>query len=351
MAKEKKDPPSHKATEGQSKKEFKKEAEKEAKAVDNVVNEIKERFGEGAIMTMREVHAVNVDVIPTGSIAMDMALGVGGMPRGRIIEIYGAESSGKTTLALHVIAEAQKKGGTCAFVDAEHAMDPDYAKRVGVDVDDLLISQPDSGEQALQIVETLVKSEKIDVIVVDSVAALTPRVEIEGEIGDQHMGLQARLMSQACRKLSSIMSKTNTMVIFLNQTRMKIGMVFGNPETTPGGLALKFYASVRINLARTAQIKSGDEIIGNRVKAKIVKNKVAAPFKTAEFDIYYNEGISKSGDALRAGLLTGSIKQSGSFFTFEGQKIGQGTEAAKAFLKENKDVMKKIKEEAMKIKE
>ena len=331
------------------KKESKKEeAQKQAKDVDNVVNEIKERFGEGAIMTMREIHAVNVDVIPTGSIAMDLALGVGGMPRGRIIEIYGAESSGKTTLALHVIAEAQKKGGTCAFVDAEHAMDPDYAKRVGVDVDDLLISQPDSGEQALQIVETLVKSEKIDVIVVDSVAALTPRVEIEGEIGDQHMGLQARLMSQACRKLSSIMSKTNTMVIFLNQTRMKIGMVFGNPETTPGGLALKFYASVRVNLARTAQIKSGDEIIGNRVKAKIVKNKVAAPFKTAEFDIYYNEGISKTGDALRVAIDRGLIKQSGSYFTINGEKMGQGTEGAKAYLKEHPEVMKNIKSEVMK---
>jgi len=331
------------------KKETKKEdIKKEAKEVDNVVNEIKERFGEGAIMTMREIHAVNVDVVPTGSIAMDLALGVGGMPRGRIIEIYGAESSGKTTLSLHVIAEAQKKGGTCAFVDAEHAMDPDYAKRIGVDVDDLLISQPDSGEQALQIVETLVKSEKIDVIVVDSVAALTPRVEIEGEIGDQHMGLQARLMSQACRKLSSIMSKTNTMVIFLNQTRMKIGMVFGNPETTPGGLALKFYASVRVNLARTAQIKSGDEIIGNRVKAKVVKNKVAAPFKTAEFDIYYNEGISKSGDALRVAIDRGLIKQSGSYFTYNGEKMGQGTEGAKAYLKEHPEVMKSIKTEVMK---
>jgi recombination protein RecA len=321
----------------------------ENKALNSALDEIKERFGEGAIMTMREIHAVDVDVVPTGSIAMDLALGVGGMPRGRIIEIYGAESSGKTTLSLHVIAEAQKKGGTCAFVDAEHAMDPDYAKRIGVDIDNLLISQPDSGEQALQIVETLVKSEGIDVIVVDSVAALTPQREIEGEIGDQHMGLQARLMSQACRKLSAIMSKTNTMVIFLNQTRMKIGMVFGNPETTPGGLALKFYASVRVNLARTAQIKSGDEIIGNRVKAKIVKNKVAAPFKTAEFDIYYNEGISKSGDALRAGLLSGIIKQTGSYFTLEGEKIGQGTEAAKAYLKEHKDAMKKIKEEAMKV--
>jgi len=331
------------------KKESKKEEkEKQAKDVDNVVNEIKERFGEGAIMTMREIHAVNVDVIPTGSIAMDLALGVGGMPRGRIIEIYGAESSGKTTLSLHVIAEAQKKGGTCAFVDAEHAMDPDYARRIGVDVDNLLISQPDSGEQGLQIVETLVKSEKIDVIVVDSVAALTPRVEIEGEIGDQHMGLQARLMSQACRKLSSIMSKTNTMVIFLNQTRMKIGMVFGNPETTPGGMALKFYASVRINLTRTAQIKAGDEIIGNRVKAKIVKNKVAAPFKTAEFDIYYNEGISKSGDALRVALDRGLIKQNGSYFTYNGEKMGQGTEGAKNYLKEHPEVMKAIKDEVMK---
>jgi len=331
------------------KKEDKKaEAEKQAIGVNNVVNEIKERFGEGAIMTMREIHAVDVDVVPTGSIAMDLALGVGGMPRGRIIEIYGAESSGKTTLSLHVVAEAQKKGGTCAFVDAEHAMDPDYAKRLGVNVDDLLISQPDSGEQALQIVETLVKSEKIDVIVVDSVAALTPRVEIEGEIGDQHMGLQARMMSQACRKLGAISAKTNTMIIFLNQTRMKIGMVFGNPETTPGGMALKFYASVRVNLARTAQIKSGDEIIGNRVKAKIVKNKVAAPFKTAEFDIYYNEGISKTGDALRVGIDHGLIKQSGSYFTFNSEKMGQGTEGAKAYLKEHPEVMKTIKTEVMK---
>ena len=325
-----------------------KPVEKENKALNSAIDEIKERFGEGAIMRMKEVRAVNVDVIPTGSIAMDMALGVGGMPRGRVIEIYGAESSGKTTLSLHVIAEAQKKGGTCAFVDAEHAMDPDYARRVGVNVDDLLISQPDSGEQALQIVETLVKTATVDVIVVDSVAALTPQREIEGEIGDQHMGLQARLMSQACRKLSGIMAKSNTMVIFLNQTRMKIGMVFGNPETTPGGLALKFYASVRVNLARTAQIKSGDEIIGNRVKAKIVKNKVAAPFKVAEFDIYYNEGISKSGDALRTGLNIGFIKQAGSYFTLEGEKIGQGTEAAKTYLKEHPEAMKKIKEEAMK---
>lgn len=325
----------------------KEEAIERDKHLTAALDEIKEKFGEGAIMKLSEAHAVNVDVIPTGSIAMDLALGVGGMPRGRIIEIYGAESSGKTTLCLHIVAEAQKKGGICAFVDAEHAMDPDYAKRLGVNVDELLISQPDSGEQALQIVETLVKSEKVDLIVVDSVAALTPQREIEGEIGDQHMGLQARLMSQACRKLGAIAAKTNTMVIFINQTRMKVGMVFGNPETTPGGLALKFYASVRVNLARTAQIKSGDEIIGNRVKAKVVKNKVAAPFRVAEFDIYYNEGISKSGDALRAGLANGLIKQSGSFFTFEGEKIGQGTEAAKAWLKEHKDAMAKIKKEAL----
>lgn len=325
----------------------KEEPKKENKALNSAIDDIKARYGEGAIMKLSETRAVNVDTIPTGSIAMDMALGVGGMPRGRIIEVYGAESSGKTTLCLHIVAEAQKKGGVCAYIDAEHAMDPDYAKRLGVNINDLLISQPDSGEQALQIVETLVNTKNVDVIVVDSVAALTPQREIEGEIGDQHMGLQARLMSQALRKLSSITAKSNTMIIFINQTRMKIGMVFGNPETTPGGLALKFYASVRVNLARTAQIKSGDEIIGNRVKAKVVKNKVAAPFKVAEFDIYYNEGISKSGDALRAGLASGMIKQSGASFTLEGEKMGQGTEAAKTYLKEHPEAMKKIKTAAM----
>lgn len=318
--------------------------DKKNKNLESAVNEIKERFGEGAIMRLSETTAVNVDTIPTGSIAMDMALGVGGMPRGRIIEIYGAESSGKTTLCLHIVAEAQEKGGICAYIDAEHAMDPDYAKRLGVNIDDLLISQPSSGEQALQIVETLVKTENVDVIVVDSVAALTPQREIEGEIGDQHMGLQARMMSQACRKLSSIAAKSNTMIIFINQTRMKIGMVFGNPETTPGGLALKFYASVRINLTRTAQIKSGDEIIGNRVKAKVVKNKVAAPFRTAEFDIYYNEGISKSGDALRAGLAGGMIKQTGNTFTIDGEKMGVGAEVAKNYLKEHPEAIEKIKQ-------
>jgi len=335
MTKEKKDPPSRKASEGQDKNEN--------KALHSAIDEIKERFGEGSIMMMREVQAVNVDVVPTGSIAMDLALGVGGMPRGRIIEIYGGESSGKTTLSLHVIAEAQKKGGTCAFVDAEHAMDPDYAKRIGVNTDDLLISQPDSGEQALQIVETLVKTGDIDVIVIDSVAALTPQREIEGEIGDQHIGLQARMMSQAMRKLTAIMAKTKTIVIFINQTRQKVGMVFGNPETTPGGLALKFYASVRVNLTRTAQIKSGDEIIGNRVKAKVVKNKVAAPFRTAEFDIYYNEGISKAGDALRTGLNSGAIKQSGAFFSLDGERIGQGTEASKTWFREHPEAMEKIR--------
>ncbi len=340
MKDKKLDPPSHKASGGQSKKT---EEEKHNKNLESAMAEINERFGEGAIMKLRDAHAVNVDVIPTGSIALDYALGVGGIPRGRIIEIYGAESSGKTTLCLHIVAEAQKKGGICAYIDAEHAMDPEYAKRLGVNTDDLLISQPSSGEQALQIVETLVKTENVAVIVVDSVAALTPLREIEGEIGDQHMGLQSRMMSQACRKLSSITAKSNTVIIFINQIRMKIGMVFGNPETTPGGLALKFYASVRINLSRTAQIKSGDEIVGNRVKAKIVKNKVAAPFRIAEFDIYYNEGISKSGDALRAGLSNGIIKQTGNTFTLDGEKMGVGTESAKAYLKENPEAMEKVK--------
>jgi recombination protein RecA len=331
------------------KKEKKEIGAVESKALTSAINEIKERFGEGSIMKLSETSKVNVDVIPTGSIAMDLALGVGGVPRGRIIEVYGAESSGKTTLCLHIVAEAQKKGGVCAYIDAEHAMDPDYAKRLGVNTSDLLISQPSSGEQALQIVETLVKSEKVDVIVVDSVAALTPQREIEGEIGDQHMALQARMMSQACRKLSPLAAKANTIIVFINQTRMKVGMVFGNPETTTGGLALKFYASVRVNLTRTAQIKSGDEIVGNRVKAKVVKNKVAAPFKVAEFDIYYNEGISKSGDALRAGLLSGVIKQTGNTYMLDGEKMGVGTEAAKQYLKEHPAEIEKIKQQAMEV--
>ena len=320
---------------------------KEKRQLESTVAEIKQRFGEGSIMTLKDTRHSNVETIPTGSISLDLALGVGGLPKGRVVEIYGTEMSGKTTLALHILAEAQKKKGVGAFIDAEHALDPDYAKRIGVKVDNLLISQPDSGEQGLQIVETLVKSGEVDVIVVDSVAALVPRTEIDGEIGDFQIGLQARLMSQALRKLAGVISKTDTIVIFLNQTRMKIGRFFGNPETTPGGLALKFYASVRINLRRIAQIKHGDEIIGNRAKAKIVKNKVAAPFKTAEFDIYYNEGISYFGDILSTGIKQGSIKRSGSWYQYEDVRLGQGAEASRQFLKGNPDIAKKIKKTIM----
>lgn len=312
------------------------------KNIEDTINEIKEKFGEGTIMRLGEVKKVDVDVIPTGSFSLDIALGVGGMPRGRIIEVYGPESSGKTTLALHMVAQAQKKGGLAAFVDAEHALDPEYAKRIGVKINDLLISQPDSGEQALQIVESLVKSKSIDVIVVDSVAALTPRAEIEGEIGDQFIGLQARLMSQAMRKLNSIIAKTNTIVIFINQIRMKIGIMFGNPETTPGGKALKFYASVRIDLRPIAQIKKGEEIIGSRIKAKVVKNKVAPPFKIAEFDIMYNEGISYIADVINAGIRYGVIKKTIASYTYGDNKIGQGFEKAKQFLQENPLILKQL---------
>jgi len=323
---------------------IKKKVEKtEPGDLQEAVDEIKQRFGEGAIMKLKEVRPVDVDVIPTGSISLDVALGVGGVPRGRVIEIFGPESTGKTTLALHILAEAQKKGGVGAFVDAEHALDPDYSKKIGVNVDDLLISQPDSGEQALQIIETLVKSGEVDVIVVDSVAALVPQAEIAGEMGEFQIGLQARLMSQALRKLSGIISKTKTVVIFLNQTRMKIGILFGNPETTPGGLALKFYASVRIDLRRIAQIKHGDEIIGSRIKAKIVKNKVAPPFKTTEFDILYNEGISYLNDILNTGIKSEIIKRAGSWLQFEDTKLGQGVEGSKEFLRQNPGITKKIK--------
>lgn len=317
----------------------------EKKDLNEAIEEIKQRFGEGAIMKLKEAKPASVEAIPTGSISLDMALGIDGVPRGRVVEIYGGESAGKTTLALHILAEAQKQGGVGAFVDAEHALDPDYAKKIGVNIDDLLISQPDSGEEALQIIETLVRSGEIDVIAVDSVAALVPRAEIAGEMGEFQIGLQARLMSSALRKLSGVIAKTKTVVVFLNQTRMKIGVVWGNPETTPGGLALKFYASVRIDLRRTAQIKKGEEIIGNRVKAKIVKNKVAAPFKTAEFDIYYNEGISKLSDIINSGLKFGIIKKSGSWLQYEDKKLGQGMEASKDFLKENPETVKKIKKE------
>ena len=325
----------------------KKEPKKYAVDLQEALAEIKQRFGEGAIMKMSEAKPVNVDVIPTGSISVDMALGVGGVPRGRVIEIYGPESTGKTSLALHIVAEAQKRGGVGAFVDAEHALDIEWAKRLGVKVDDLLISQPDSGEQALQIVETLVRSGEIDVLVIDSVAALTPKAEIAGEIGEFQIGLQARLMSAALRKLSGLVAKTKTSVIFLNQIRMKIGVMFGNPETTPGGLALKFYSSARIELRRIAQIKHGEEITGSRIRAKIVKNKVAAPFKTAEFDIYYLEGISYEADLVNAGQREGVVTKAGSWLQFENAKIGQGMDGAKVFLKENPAVAKKIREELL----
>ncbi len=323
-------------------KQKEKKDDAKTKALDETVKTLKERFGEGSIMKLGEVSKVDVDVIPTGSLSLDMALGVGGIPRGRVIEIYGPESSGKTTLALHVVAEAQKRGGLAAFIDAEHALDPEYAKKIGVNVNDLLISQPDNGEQALDIVESLVRSNACDVIVVDSVAALTPRAEIEGEMGDSHMGLQARLMSQALRKLNAIAAKSNTAVIFINQLRMKIGVFFGNPETQPGGMALKFYSSVRLDVRRSAQIKKGDDVVGNRVNVKVVKNKVAAPFRTAEFDIMYNEGISREGDIINCGLKYNVLSKSGTWINYESQKLGQGFEAARQYVRENQDLIKDI---------
>ena len=333
----------------EDKKEDKKDERSEKnKMLDTAVREIQDKYGEGAIMKLGEATRVNVDAIPTGAFALDLALGVGGMPRGRIIEIFGPESSGKTTLALHVVREAQKKGGMAAFIDAEHALDPEYAKKIGVKINDLLISQPDTGEQALEIVESLVKSNAVDVIVVDSVAALTPRAEIEGEMGQQHIGLQARLMSHALRKLTAISAKSKTVIIFINQIRMQIGMMWGNPETTPGGKALKFYSSVRVDIRKMAQIKKGEEIIGNRVKAKVVKNKVAAPFRTAEFDIFFSEGISYEADILNAGITHNLIKKAGASLTYDTTKLGQGFDNAKNFLKENPkirdEIMKKIRE-------
>lgn len=329
-------------------KQTKEEKNDKSKALDDTVKTLRERFGDGSIMKLGEVSKVDVDVIPTGSLSLDLALGVLGVPRGRIIEIYGPESSGKTTLALHIVSEAQKRGGLAAFVDAEHALDPEYAKKIGVQVNDLLISQPDNGEQALEIVESLVRSNACDVIVVDSVAALTPRAEIEGEMGDQHMGLQARLMSQALRKLNAIAAKSNTAVIFINQLRMKIGVFFGNPETQPGGMALKFYSSVRLDVRRNAQIKKGDDVVGNRVTVKVVKNKVAAPFKIAEFDIMYNEGISREGDIINCGLKYSVLSKSGTWINYENQKLGQGSEAARQYLKENSDLVKKLTQEIKK---
>ncbi len=318
--------------------------DKKEKALKDTLEDIQSRFGEGSIMKLGEAKSMDVDFISTGSISLDIALG-GGIPKGRIIEVYGPESSGKTTLTLHVVAEAQKRGEAAAFVDAEHALDPEYAKRIGVNTKELIVSQPDSGEQALEIVEALVRSNAVDVIVIDSVAALTPRAEIEGEMGDSHMGLQARLMSQALRKLTGIVSKSNCTVIFINQIRMKIGVMFGNPETTTGGNALKFYSSVRIEVRKAAQIKQGENIIGNRVKAKVVKNKVAAPFKTAEFDIMYNEGISYTGDLLNVAVEHGVAKKGGAWFNYKEMKLGQGMEASKKFLKDNPKVAQEMAKE------
>lgn len=316
-------------------------------AAQEAIDQIKERFGDGAIMRFGEAKSTSIDVIPTGCLSLDLALGVLGVPRGRVIEVYGPESSGKTTLAQHIIAEVQKLGGMAAFVDAEHALDPDYARKIGVNVNDLLISQPDTGEQALDIVETLVRSNALDVVVIDSVAALTPKAEIEGEMGDSHMGLQARLMSQALRKLTAIISKTKTVVVFINQTRQKIGIVYGNPETTTGGVALKFYASLRVEVRRAAQIKMGERIIGNRVKAKVVKNKVAAPFRTCEFDIMYNEGISKAGDLLDIATEYGIIKRAGNSYTYGEEKLGMGRENAKNGLKEQPQMMAELREKVI----
>lgn len=319
------------------------EMDARSRAAQDAISQIKQRFGDGAIMRLGEAKTMEVDSVPTGCLSLDLALGIGGVPRGRIIEIFGPESSGKTTLAQHIVAEVQKLGGLAAFVDAEHALDPEYAQKIGVNINELFISQPDTGEQALEIVETLVRSNAVDVIVVDSVAALTPRAEIEGDMGDSHMGLQARLMSQALRKLAAIVSKSKTTVIFINQIRMKIGVMFGNPETTPGGNALKFYASVRIDIRRSAQIKQGEQIVGNRTKVKIVKNKVAPPFRTCEFDIMYNEGISIAGDLLDLSVPYGILKKSGSNYYFGEEKLGLGRENAKLYLREHPEVQATIR--------
>lgn len=311
------------------------------KALGLALDQIEKQFGKGSIMKLGESQKVNVECISTGSLSLDIALG-GGIPKGRVIEIYGPESSGKTTLSLHAIASIQKEGGTAAFIDAEHALDPAYAKRIGVDIDNLLLSQPDNGEQALEIAETLVRSNAVDLIVVDSVAALVPRAEIEGEMGDSHMGLQARLMSQALRKLTGVISRSKTTVIFINQIRMKIGVMFGNPETTTGGNALKFYASVRMDIRRIAQIKQGEEIIGNRTRVKVVKNKIAPPFRQAEFDIMYNKGISVSGDVLDLATEKGIVEKAGAWFAYGGNNIAQGREGAKKYLEENPKVLEEI---------
>jgi len=313
------------------------------KALDAALGQIERAFGKGSIMKLGASPAgVEIDVISSGSLGLDIALGIGGLPRGRIIEIYGPESSGKTTLALHVVAEAQKAGGTCAFVDAEHALDPSYAKKLGVDVDELLISQPDAGEQALEIADTLVRSGAIDVLVIDSVAALVPRAELEGEMGDSHVGLQARLMSQALRKLTGSISRSRCMVIFINQIRLKIGVMFGNPETTTGGNALKFYASVRLDIRRIGAIKERDQVIGNQTRVKVVKNKLAPPFRVVEFDIMYGEGVSKTGELIDLGVKANIVEKSGAWFSYDGQRIGQGRENAKTFLRDNPEIAEAI---------
>ncbi|MDG2351859.1 MAG: recombinase RecA [Acidimicrobiales bacterium] len=312
------------------------------KALDNTLGQIEKQFGQGAVMKMGDKGSMSMESVPTGALALDLALGIGGMPRGRIAEIFGPEGSGKTTLATHVVAEAQRNGGICAYIDAEHAMDPVYAKAIGVDVDELLISQPDTGEQALEIADMLIRSGALDVVVIDSVAALTPRAEIEGDMGDTHVGLQARLMSQALRKLTSNLNKSKTICIFINQLREKIGVMFGSPETTPGGRALKFYSSVRLDIRRIEAIKDGDEIVGNRTRVKVVKNKCAPPFRQAEFDIMYGAGISREGSVIDLGADLDIVKKSGAWYTYEGEQLGQGRENAKRFLTENPEVMMEI---------
>ncbi|MFC1687469.1 recombinase RecA [Patescibacteria group bacterium] len=319
------------------------------KSAKEAVEQIKERFGEGAIMRLGDAKKVKVDTVSTGCLSLDIALGVFGVPRGRIIEVYGPEASGKSTLAQHIVANVQKIGGVAAYVDAEHALDPVYAEKIGVNIDDLLISQPDTGEQALEIVETLVRSDGVDLVVIDSVAALTPKAEIEGEMGDHHMALQARLMSQALRKLTAIVSKSKTIVVFINQTRMKIGVFFGNPQTTPGGMALKFYTSIRIEVRRAANIKKGEEVIGNRVKAKIVKNKVAPPFRSCEFDIMYNEGISVSGDLIDLGVEKKVVNKSGNSYSFGEVKLGVGHETARQMLKQDKKLQGEIRKKILEV--
>ena len=314
------------------------------KALDMALGQIEKQFGKGSVMKMGDKGSMRVETISTGALALDIALGVGGLPRGRVVEIYGPESSGKSTLAMHVVAEAQRNGGICAYVDAEHAMDPVYANNIGVDIDELLISQPDTGEQALEITDMLVRSGALDVIVIDSVAALTPRAEIEGEMGDSHVGLQARLMSQALRKLTANLNKSNTVCVFINQLREKIGVMFGSPETTPGGRALKFYSSVRLDIRRIEAIKDGVEVVGNRTRVKVVKNKVAPPFKQCEFDIMYGKGISREGSLLDIGVDLGIVKKSGAWYTYEGEQLGQGRENSKTFLSENPEIMVEVSE-------